>query len=115
MSRANRKEAAGRFNLGRARYELGVDKNGNPWTFEFGRALPPYGNPDREHMMKVPERAQITTVKTYHGIGCGSCVHFDFCAKHKSARVDTKYCLMPTRGYTRLGASCPIEGYAGKR
>ncbi len=107
MGQFNRKEISQRFKLGQHRYELGVDKNGNPWVYEFGRPIPPYGNPDREHMMHVPETAQITNVRTYHGNGCGSCVHFGDCSKPtvKNAKADQKYCAYPSRGYTGMGAS----------
>lgn len=112
--KVDRRGAMQRFHLGGSRFEVAVDKNGKPWSFSFGRALPPYGHPNRQELMRVPETLHFSnqTKPAFHGLGCGGCVHFDFCKKHKGARENQNYCAMPKLGYMSLGAACSVNGFA---
>jgi len=114
MARITRKEIIERFNLRGSRFEIAFDKNGNPWSYQFGRSLPPYGHANRSELMRVPETLHFSDQSrpAFHGLKCGGCVHFEFCAKHKGAREWQNYCAMPSRGYMREGESCPVTGYA---
>jgi hypothetical protein len=101
MGRVNRRDAIEKFKL-RGRYELGMDKNGNPWAFQFGRPLPPYGNPNREHMMNVRETATIANIPPLVMRGeCGECQQFEKCAAEIRRRPSNAACAFEPSQFVR--------------